>query len=110
MYLYILIYIFIQQHAEFTLTKQIRKQTIEETRKLLKKWEKFWISKVKTLYPDGLNQELNDSDWSELLVMQQHLFKRLESSTNLENFHAWHSTGYIALSNVLENNLTHNCT
>ena len=36
----------------FTTTKQLRV--------LLKKRENFWILKLKTLYPDGLNQELND--------------------------------------------------
>ena len=32
----------------------------EETRKLLKERENFWILKLKTLYPDGSNQELNE--------------------------------------------------
>ena len=36
----------------FTTTKQLRV--------LLKKRENFWILKLKTLYPNGLNQELND--------------------------------------------------
>ena len=36
----------------FTTTKQLRV--------LLKKRENSWILKLKTLYPDGLNQELND--------------------------------------------------
>ena len=44
-----------QQHAEFTLIKQIKKQTtVEKTKKLL--------LKLKSLYPDGLNQVLNDTD------------------------------------------------
>ena len=34
--------------------------TTERLRVLLKKRENFWILKLKTLYPDGLNQELND--------------------------------------------------
>ena len=33
--------------------------TTEKKWKLLKKWEKFWILNLKTLYQDGLNQELN---------------------------------------------------
>ena len=34
--------------------------TTEQLRVLLKKRENFWILKLKALYPDGLNQELND--------------------------------------------------
>ena len=34
--------------------------TIEEIRLILKKWENFWILNLRTLFPDGLNQELND--------------------------------------------------
>ena len=53
----------LHQHAEFTLIKQIKKQTTaEETRTLLKGRENFSVSKLKTLYPDGLNQELNSID------------------------------------------------
>ena len=52
-----------QQHAEFTLIEQIKKQTTtEETRTLLKRRENFWVLKLKTLYPDWLNQELNNID------------------------------------------------
>ena len=52
-----------QQKAEFTLIEQIKKQTTtEETRTLLKPREHFWVLKLKTLYPDGLNQELNNTD------------------------------------------------
>ena len=52
-----------QQHAEFTLIEQIKKQrTAEETRILLKRRAKFWVLKQKTLYPDGLDQELNNID------------------------------------------------
>ena len=36
--------------------------TTEEKRKLLKKGEKFWILKLKTLYPKGLNEELSNID------------------------------------------------
>ena len=36
----------------FTTTKQLQL--------FIKKKENFWILKLKTLYPDGLNQELND--------------------------------------------------
>ena len=44
--------------------EQIRKQTTtEETRKLLKKWENFWILKVTSLYPGGLNQKLDVIYW-----------------------------------------------
>ena len=52
-----------QQHAEFNLIEQIKKQTItEETRALLTRRGNFWVLKLKTLYPDGLNQELNNID------------------------------------------------
>ena len=36
--------------------------TTKEARKNLKIRENFWFSKLKYLYPDGLNQELNDTD------------------------------------------------
>ena len=51
-----------QRDGKFTLIEQITKTftTLEELRLLLKKRENFWILKMKTLYPDGLNQELND--------------------------------------------------
>ena len=49
------------QNAEFTLIEQIREQTTaEETRTRLKRRRHFWVLKLKTLYPDGLNQELNN--------------------------------------------------
>ena len=52
-----------QQHAEFTLIEQIKKQrTAEETRILLKRRANFWVLKQKTLSQDGLNQELNNID------------------------------------------------
>ena len=51
-----------QRDAKFTLIEVITKSfiTTEQLRLLLKKQENFWILKLKTLYPDGLNQELND--------------------------------------------------
>ena len=51
-----------QRNEGFTLTEQIAKTftTMEELWLLLKKRENFWILKLKTLYPDSLNQELND--------------------------------------------------
>ena len=52
-----------QQHAEFTLIEQIKKQrTTEETRTLLKRTENFWVLKLKTLHPDRLNQQLKNID------------------------------------------------
>ena len=52
-----------QQHAEFTLIERVKKQTTaEETRTLLKRRENFWVLQLKTLYPDELNQELNNTD------------------------------------------------
>ena len=52
-----------QHHPEFTLIEQIKKQTTaEETRSLLKRAENFWVLKLKTLYLDELNQELNNID------------------------------------------------
>ena len=52
-----------QRDAKFTLIEQITKSfsTTEKLRLLLKKQENFWILKLKTLYPDSLNQELNDT-------------------------------------------------
>ena len=76
-YIYIYIYIYIdiyvdiyifnshnfQQHPEFTLIERIKKlTTTEETRTLLKRRVNFWVLNLKTLYPDGLNQELNNID------------------------------------------------
>ena len=51
-----------QRDAKFTLIEEITKTltTTEQLPLLLKKRENFWILKLKTLYPDGLNQELND--------------------------------------------------
>ena len=37
------------------------KYNIEELRLILKKRENFWILNLRTLYPDGINQELNDA-------------------------------------------------
>ena len=52
-----------QQYAEFTLIEQIRKQTTtEETRTLSKRRENFCVLKLKSLCPDGLNQELSNID------------------------------------------------
>ena len=49
--------------AKSTRIEQITKTftTAEQLRLLLKKGENIWILKLKTLYPDGLNQELNDT-------------------------------------------------
>ena len=46
---YIILYIYIY-HIKYN---------IEELRLILKKRENFWILNLRTLYPDGLNQELN---------------------------------------------------
>ena len=52
-----------QQHAEFSLIEQIKKETTaEETRTLLKRRENFWVLQLKTLCPDEVNQELNNTD------------------------------------------------
>ena len=52
-----------QRDAKFTLIEQIMKSftTTKQLRLLLKKWENLWILKLKTFYPNGLNQELNDT-------------------------------------------------
>ena len=50
-----------QQHAEFTLIEQIKKQK-PRTRTALKLTEYLWVLKLKALYPDGLDQELNNTD------------------------------------------------
>ena len=51
-----------QRDAKFTLTEQITKSftTTEQLQLLLKKRENVWILKLKTFYPDGLNQELHE--------------------------------------------------
>ena len=40
----------------------MKQTTAEQTKTLLKRTETFWVLKIKTLYPDGLNQELNNTD------------------------------------------------
>ena len=50
-------------HAKFTLIEQLSniRTTEKDTLKFrLKRWEDFWIQKLKTLTPKGLNQELNN--------------------------------------------------
>ena len=51
-----------QRDAKFILIEQIMKNftTTEQLWLLLKKREIFCILKLKTLYPDSLNQELNN--------------------------------------------------
>ena len=51
-----------QRDARFTLIEKITKKCAskEQLRQLLKKRENFWILKLDTLHPAGLNQELND--------------------------------------------------
>ena len=51
-----------QWDAKFTLIEQITETftSTEQLWLLLKKRENFWILKLKTLYPDGLNQEFKD--------------------------------------------------
>ena len=51
-----------QRDAKLTLIEQITKTltTTKQLPLLLMKRENFWILKLKTIYPDGLNQELND--------------------------------------------------
>ena len=54
---------YFQRDTKLVLIEQITKKynTIEELRLILKKRENFWILNLRTLYPDGLNQELNDA-------------------------------------------------
>ena len=51
-----------QRNEKFTLIEQITETctTTKQLRLLLKKVDNLLILKLKTLYPDGLNQELND--------------------------------------------------
>ena len=51
-----------QQDAKLVLIEQITRKynTHEELRLILKKRESFWILNLRTLYPEGLTQELND--------------------------------------------------
>ena len=43
-------------------------RNFQETRILLKRRENFWVLKLKTLYPEGLNQELNNMKLIALLL------------------------------------------
>ena len=49
------------QHARFTLTEQVDNVSIDKhlATLWLKKREDFWIQKLKTFHPYGLNAELN---------------------------------------------------
>ena len=59
-----------KRHSAFTLIEQIKKQTTaEETRTLLKGRENFWLLKLRTLYPDGLIQELNNIKMKLLVLL-----------------------------------------
>ena len=51
-----------QRDEKLIRIEQITKKysTIEELRFIAKKREMFWILNPGTLYPEGLNQELND--------------------------------------------------
>ena len=51
-----------QPDAKFVLIEKIMKKykTVKELRLILKKCENFWILNLRTLYLDGLNQELNN--------------------------------------------------
>ena len=61
-----------KRHSAFNLIEQIKKQTTaEETITLLKGRENFWLLKLKTSYPDGLIQELNNIKMK-LLVLLLH--------------------------------------
>ena len=48
--------------ASFTIIEQIKDstKTKKEKGQILLKWENFWINKLVTLTPNGLNQELNN--------------------------------------------------
>ena len=48
--------------AMFTILEKIKDETLppERKRKILMKRENFWITKLKTLQPNGLNHELNE--------------------------------------------------
>ena len=47
--------------ASFIIVEQIRKSTLsrDTMKNLLKERENFWILKLETLKPKGINQELN---------------------------------------------------
>ena len=49
-------------HAKFTIIEQLRtlNETKEELTLRLRKRENFWINKLNTLHPNGLNSELNN--------------------------------------------------
>ena len=54
------------KHPKFTLTEQLReasivsKDALRLQLKRLKQQKDFWINKLETLIPKGLNQELNN--------------------------------------------------
>ena len=54
--------IFNNMQNSLYLSKLKKQTTAEETRTLLKRREKFLVLKLKRLYLDGLNQELNNID------------------------------------------------
>ena len=49
------------KEAKFTIIEQIKnsKKSLTETRTIILKRENFWIQRLRTLTPSGLNQELN---------------------------------------------------
>ena len=48
------------KHAKFTLIEQLTEISNESKELRLKQREDFWIIKLETLAPIGLNQELNN--------------------------------------------------
>ena len=57
-------------HAKFTISEQIKdlNKSKEEIRGILEDMEDFWILKLKTLQPHGLNGRLNRL-WSRILAL-----------------------------------------
>ena len=52
------------KHAEITIIEQVKHQNkgLAAMRATLEEREDFWIKKIKTLQPDGFNQELNRNE------------------------------------------------
>ena len=49
------------EHARFTITDKLTNSNLEKevlSERIIQR-ENFWIQKLETLYPEGLNQELN---------------------------------------------------
>ena len=53
------------KHGRFTIIEKIEKQLDDDTLTIfMEKREDFWMSKLKTIYPLGLNKSFNHPQWT----------------------------------------------